>query len=208
LKLRSSSGVEVKQFATPGPNPQEKEDAGLSKNSRESKAMEVFDAIRTVLAVRAFEDKPVPDEIVDRIVEAGRLTASAMNKQPWHFIVVKDRARIEELGRAIPSGRYVSSAAFAVAVAIERSPLAISDGSRAIQDMVLTAWSEGVGSNWVGFIGMLDGVATTLKVPDDLQLLAVVPFGYPAKQVGKGKKERRTSADVVSLEEFGTSYRP
>lgn len=74
--------------------------------------------------------------------------------------------------------------------------------------MVLTAWSEGVGSNWVGFIGMLDEVAKTLKVPDDLQLLAVVPFGYPAKQVGKGKKERRPSAEAASLEEFGTAHRP
>jgi nitroreductase len=171
--------------------------------------MEVFDAIRTVLAVRAFdENKPVPDELVDKIIEAGRLTASAMNKQPWHFILIKDRERMSELGSLIRSGPYVSSAAFAVAVAVERSPLAISDGSRAVQDMVLTAWSEGVGSNWVGFIGMLDEVAETLKVPEDLQLLAIVPFGYPAKPVGKGKKQRRPSADVVSLEEFGTPYLP
>lgn len=168
--------------------------------------MEVFDAIRTVLAVRAFEDKPVPDELVDRILESGRLTASAMNKQPWHFILVKDRDRITQIGGALRSGRYVSSASFAVAVAVERTQWAVSDGSRAIQDMVLTAWSEGVGSNWVGFSGMLDEVGKMLKVPGDLQLLAVIPFGYPAKQVGKGNKQRRPSAEVVSLEEFGTPY--
>lgn len=168
--------------------------------------MEVFEAIRTVLAVRAFEDKPVPDELIDRILEAGRLTASAMNKQPWHFIVVRDRARIAELGAALRSGRYVASAAFAVAVAVERSPLAVSDGSRAIQDMVLTAWAEGVGSNWVGFTGMLDEAGKLLKVPGKLQLLSVIPFGYPAKQMGKGNKQRRLTADVVSLEEFGTPY--
>lgn len=170
--------------------------------------MEVFEAIRTVLAVRAFEDRPVSDELVDRILEAGRLTASAMNKQPWHFIVVRDRARIAELGAAIRSGPYVASAAFAVAVAVERSPLAVSDGSRAIQDMVLTAWAEGVGSNWVGFTGMLDHVGKMLKVPRELELLSVIPFGYPAKQVGKGNKQRRPTAEVVSLEEFGTPYRP
>jgi nitroreductase len=170
--------------------------------------MEVFDAIRTVLAVRAFEDKPVPDALVDRILEAGRLTASAMNKQPWHFVVVKDRSRIAELASTLRSGPYVASAAFAVAVAVERSPLAISDGSRAIQDMILTAWSEGVGSNWVGFSGMLDDAAKLLKVPGELELLSVIPFGYPAKQVGKGNKQRRPAADVVSLEEFGTPYEP
>ena len=50
----------------------------------------VFDAVRTVMAIRDYADKPVPAEIVTRIVEAGRLTASASNKQPWHFVVVRD----------------------------------------------------------------------------------------------------------------------
>jgi nitroreductase len=53
--------------------------------------MEVFDAVRTVLAVRSYEDRDVPDGVVHRIVEAGHLTASSMNKQPWHFIVVRER---------------------------------------------------------------------------------------------------------------------
>ena len=52
--------------------------------------MAVFDEVRTVLAVRKFQDKPVPPEVVRRIVEAGRLTGSSMNRQPWHFIVVKN----------------------------------------------------------------------------------------------------------------------
>lgn len=170
--------------------------------------MEVFDAIRTVLAVRAFEDKPIPHDVVTRILEAGRLTASAMNKQPWHFIVIRDRDRITSLGSALRTGPYVSSAALAVAVAVEPSPLAISDGSRAIQDMILTAWSEGVASNWVGFAGMLDEVGAMLKVPDDLQLLAVVPFGYPVGRVSKGHKERKPHSEVISLEQYGTPYRP
>jgi len=54
--------------------------------------MEVYDAVRTVLAVRDFQIKPVPDTLVKRIVEAARLTASSTNGQPWHFIIVKDRA--------------------------------------------------------------------------------------------------------------------
>ena len=57
--------------------------------------MDVFDAVRTVLAVRAYEDRPVPDDLVRRIVESGRLTASSMNRQPWHFIVVQDRENLD-----------------------------------------------------------------------------------------------------------------
>ena len=52
--------------------------------------MEAFAAIRTLLAVRSYQDKPVPDAVVRRIVEAGRLTGSGMNGQPWHFIVIRD----------------------------------------------------------------------------------------------------------------------
>lgn len=168
--------------------------------------MEVFDAVRTVLAVREFTKTPVPDPVLDKILEAGRLTASAMNKQPWHFIVVKDESRLSQLAGYMRSGRYISTAPVAVAVAVEKGPLAISDGSRAIQDMVLTAWEEGVGSNWVGFLGMLDEVKGFLKVPDDLELLAVIPFGYPAKEVGRGNKQRKARAEITHQEEFGRPY--
>jgi len=109
--------------------------------------MQVFDAVRTVLAVRSYQDKPVPPDIVRRIVEAGRLTASSMNGQPWHFIVVENRDTLRQLGTLAKTGPYIVQAPLAIVVAIEKSKLAISDGSRAIQSMILTAWSDGVGSN-------------------------------------------------------------
>ncbi len=62
--------------------------------------MEVFESVRTVLAVRSYQDKPVPPEVVTRIVEAGRLTASSMNGQPWHFIVVENRDMLRRLAVA------------------------------------------------------------------------------------------------------------
>jgi nitroreductase len=108
--------------------------------------VEVFDAVRTVLAVRNYRDSPVPQGTVRRIVEAGRLTASSMNGQPWHFIVVENRNTIRELGKLAPTGPYLAQASVAVVVAIEKTRFAVSDASRAIQSMILTAWSEGVGS--------------------------------------------------------------
>ena len=62
------------------------------------KRMEVFEAVRTVLAVRSYQDRPIPPDLVRRIVEAGRLTASSMNGQPWHFIVVENRDTLRRLG--------------------------------------------------------------------------------------------------------------
>ena len=168
--------------------------------------MEVFEAVRTALAVRAFQDKAVSQESIDRIVDAGRLTASSMNGQPWHFLVVEHRDTLKKLGETVRTGPYTAQAAFAVVVAVEKTPYALSDGSRAIQSMILTAWSEGIGSNWTGFLP-LPAVNALLGIPESLDVLAVVPFGYPAKTIGKGQKKRKDAADVVSYEKFGQSYR-
>jgi nitroreductase len=168
--------------------------------------MEVFDAVRTVLAVRSFQDKPIPRETVQRIVEAGRLTASSMNGQPWHFIVVEDRDTLRTIGGMLRTGPYVAQAPLAVVVAIQKTQFAVSDASRAIQSMILAAWSEGVGSNWVGFIGGLDSIKPLLNIPKDIDVLAVVPFGYPVKSLGRGKKQRKPAAEVVHRGKFGEPF--
>lgn len=82
--------------------------------------MDIGDAIRTLLAVREYQDRPVPEATVRRIVEAARLTGSAMNAQPWHFIVVQERETLRELGRLARSGPYVAQAPLAVVVAVEK----------------------------------------------------------------------------------------
>ena len=168
--------------------------------------MEVEEAVRTVLAVRDFQSKPVPESQVKRIVEAARLTASSMNGQPWHFIVVQNRGTLRQLGELMRSGRYNAEAAFAVAVAVDKSsPYGVSDASRAVQSMVQMAWSEGVGSNWTGWVGMTQ-VAALLGVPDSIDVMAVMPFGYPAQTRAGGKKQRKALSEVAHRERFGQAF--
>ena len=88
--------------------------------------MDVFDAVRTMLAVRAYQDKPVPEAVVRRILEAGRLTASASNLQPWHFIVIQNRDTLHQLGTLAPSGPYVARAPLAIVVAVDKTRFAVS----------------------------------------------------------------------------------
>ncbi|HEV8437695.1 MAG TPA: nitroreductase family protein [Methylomirabilota bacterium] len=167
--------------------------------------MEVFDGIRTMLAVRRYQETPVPAAVVQRIVEAGRLTGSAMNAQPWHFIVVQDRQTLRRLGALARSGPYVAQAPLAIVVAIETSRFAVSDASRAIQSMMLTAWADGVGANWVGF-GGLDEVKPLLDIPAGLDVLAVVPFGYPVERLGRGNKQRKPLRQIVHRERYGRPF--
>ncbi|MSQ42232.1 MAG: nitroreductase [Dehalococcoidia bacterium] len=168
--------------------------------------MGVFEAVRTVLAVRSYQDRAVPAEVVSRIAEAARLTASSQNRQPWHFIVVEARAALRQLGALCTSGPYTADAAFAIVVGVNAdSRSGTADAARAIQSMVLTAWEAGVGSNWVG-IARADEVRTLLGAPSTLNLVAVVPFGYPARRAGLGKKDRKPLGEVVHRGRFGVPF--
>jgi nitroreductase len=128
-----------------------------------------------------------------------------MNLQPWHFVVVQDRARLQQIGALARSGPYIAQAPLAIVVLIERTPYAVSDASRAIQSMVLAAWAHGIGSNWVGFVnfGGVDDLKPLLGIPDTFDVLAILPFGYPTKEVGLGRKKRKPAEQVVSYERFG-----
>jgi len=167
--------------------------------------MQVFEAVKTVLAVRSYQDKPIPPDVVQQVVQAAHLSASSMNLQPWHFIVIEDRETLEKLGGIATYGPYIAQAAMAIAVVIEKSRFSVSDASRAIQSMVLTAWEVGVGSNWVGFFG-IDAAKPILGIPDELDLFAIVPFGYPTQAVGKGRKKRKLLSEVVSRERYGQPF--
>src|SRR2546426_3954686 len=136
----------------------------------------VFEVVRTVMAIREYDERPLPDDFARRILEAARLTASASNRQPWHFVLVRDPERVRKLGTLIRTGRHTSGAAAAVIVAYEKEAgqYGMSDASRAIQSMIIVAWGGGVGSNWTGFGGM-GGGGRGVGVPRAYDLLGGVP---------------------------------
>ena len=71
--------------------------------------------------------------------------------------------------------------------------------------MILTAWSNGVGSNWVGFQGLAE-VKQLLGIPEAMELLAILPFGYPDQATGQGKKQRKPLSEVAHRERFGQPF--
>ena len=170
--------------------------------------MNVFDAVRTLLAVRRYQDRPIPDELVRRIVDAGRLTASANNRQPWHFVVVRDRDRLRELGRLVQTGPYIADAQLAIAVGYEKAwAPGVSDASRAIHSMMLTAWDDGVGSNWTGFRGLGMPAARLRHIPNGLQrLLRRRKTVRNMAQPCGGHSQRKPLGEVASREQYGQPF--
>lgn len=169
--------------------------------------METRETLRTLLAVRSFKSRELAQDSLLSILEAGRQTGSARNLQPWHFVVVQERAHLEKLGALCPTGPYVAEAAAAIVVAVDKTPFAVSDASRAIHSMMLAAWDEGIGSNWVGFTQHLSEVGRELGIPEQLEVLAVIPLGYPAEPVGQGKKKRKPLDEVAHRERWGEPFR-
>ncbi|MFQ5915402.1 MAG: nitroreductase family protein [Nitrospinota bacterium] len=167
--------------------------------------MDVHEAIRTRYAVRSFQPDPLPEESILRILEAGRLAPSQRNRQQWHFVVVQDRGTLREIGELASSGPYIAQAAMAVVVVMQGSKMPQIDATRAAQNMILAAWAEGVGTCWVGGIDR-DKVKELLKIPQDADLVMILPFGRPTHLSLKGKKNRKPLAEVAHRERFGDPY--
>jgi nitroreductase len=164
--------------------------------------MNVMDAIRSKRAVRQFQDKPLPDEVVETIVDAGRLSGSAKNRQPWSFIVVRDRAALEGLSTCGEFCGHLAGAAMAIALVTPDPHQRLSmpfDLGRTTQNMMLAGWELGVGSV-MATIYQPNKAAEILGVPPDYVIPWCISFGYPLEDPSRRpprKGGRRTFEDVV-----------
>lgn len=166
--------------------------------------MDVFECVSTLSSVRSFIDKEVNEDLIMKVLQAGRLAPSAHNDQPWKFILIRDKHRISKLQRYCLSGSFVSQSAFCVVILTKRSSKWYQvDGTRAVQNMVLTAWENGLGSCWIGRIDD-KGLSEFLNIPEDWHILTVLPFGYFRRENYFSRKIRKPEEDVFCLEKFGT----
>ncbi len=165
--------------------------------------MSVVDVILSRRSIRKYRMKSVPHKIVRRILEAGRHAPSASNMQPWHFIIVADQKIKEELSE----GRwntFIKESAFTivgcayVGNAYGRKWSTI-DTTIALENMVIAAWSLGVGSCWIGDFKARD-VKELLKIPPDWKIVSLVSFGYPDERPKKTSRKR--IGEIVSYDRF------
>jgi len=163
--------------------------------------VDAYLAIASRREVRRYDGRPLPDDTVRRILDAGRLSGSSKNRQARRFVVV--RSRVQEVAAAVWNPANVEGAALVVAIVVAgKGPLAF-DAGRAGQNMLLAAWSEGIGScpN-----GVSDGEAMgrALDLAEGEQVAIVLSFGYPLRPVSPERRpvERWVeAADRVPFED-------
>ena len=167
--------------------------------------MEVYDCLRSRLTIRGFKPDPVPDEMVTRILQAGRWAPSSRNLQPWHFIVIRDRETLQEIGRIATSGSFVAQAPLAIAIVMEDADRPELDAGRALQQMELLAWSEGLGTCFVGLRDEEQNrkVKEMLGIPDRMDLITVLPFGYRLDSIKVSGRRRKPLSGITHAERFG-----
>ena len=154
--------------------------------------MSILDSILSRRSVRKYENKEIPREVVNQILEAGRQAPSAVNKQPIRFVIVKDGDLTKNFSSAL-FNRFVKDAPMViVGCADVKSFLtgkwAVIDTTIALQNMVIAAWSLGVGSCWIGAFEE-EKIKQLLKIPEKWKIVALVTFGYPAEE-SKPKKKK------------------
>lgn len=164
--------------------------------------MDALEAIAGRYSTREFAQTPVPQDVIERIVDAGRLAPTARNVQPWHFVVVTDAGTRKRIAELADYGKFIAQAPVCACVFCQDTKYYLEDGCAATQNMLIAATALGVQSCWVAgdkkpYCGT---IAAMLGVPAGHKLVAMVVLGYEAR---KGKPTpKRPLAEVLHWERF------
>jgi nitroreductase len=171
--------------------------------------METWDAIRARRNVRTYEDRPIPPEDLERILEAARRTPSSMNEQPWDFVLCTERETLQELSRTWRYATHVAGSAAMVALVAagaadpdERDSIAYDMGQATLQ-MMVTAADLGIGSSHAS-VGDQDLARRILGLPPDRSCVGLIAFGYPADRPLRpiARPDRRPLEQIVHHERW------
>lgn len=164
--------------------------------------MDAFTAMKKRRTCREFEaGKSIPKEQLEQLVDSGRLAATAINIQPWEFVVITDRDMMQKIADLAEYGKHVAKGSACIAVLCKDGPYYLEDGCAATQNILVAATALGLGSAWVA--GDKKDYGTELKeligAPVDLHLVSVIALGYSTDDTNP---EKRSVEDMIHWEKF------
>ena len=151
--------------------------------------MDAMQAILTRRSIRQYTQEPVPDELVDELLHAAMSAPSAGNQQPWQFVIIRERKKLDAIPHFHPYAEMVKSASVAILVCGDmrretNKGFWSQDCAAATQNFLLAAHAKGLGAVWVGVFPedeRVEGFRKLLGIPDDVIPFALVPVGFPAE---------------------------
>lgn len=169
-------------------------------------AVELLDIIKTRRSIRKYKPEDVPDEYIEKMLEAARWAPSAVNGQPWRFLVVRDKEIKKKMGKYIKSylviNRHVSEAPVIIAICSKDKSYkwASLDCAMASQNIMLEAHSLGLGSCFIGVFNE-NKIKELLGMPDKMGIVGLITVGYPD---GEAEAPPRLELDEIA---FYDAYR-
>ncbi len=155
--------------------------------------MDIYQTITTRRTIRLFDSRPIDKKIMEQIVNAGRLAPSAGNRQILEFVIVQEPENCKRMLEQLKWAAYVqprrtpgpeqSPKAYVIVLIRDREITWINaaDAGAAMENMILTAWSQDIGSCWLASVDH-DNVKKLFAIPDEYQIFGVLALGYPAEQ--------------------------
>ncbi|HHV19693.1 MAG TPA: nitroreductase family protein [Thermoanaerobacterales bacterium] len=165
-------------------------------------ASEVIRIIKERRSVREYLPRHISKEVLEDIVDCGRLAPSARNLQPWLFVVSTEKTIKEEIAKLAVHGRFIANAAACISVFCEReNNHPVEDGSAATQNILIAAKAHGIDSCWVAGYKKehSESVREFLGVPQKYMLISLIALGYSDKTVNKPKK---ALSEVIRWEKY------
>ena len=167
--------------------------------------MNTQDCIVTKLDIREFSNEKVPSDMISTILNSARYSGSGLNTQHWRFIVIKERNNLRKLSENSTSGQWIVNANFAIILLTDpKYGFHLLDAGRVIQNMQLSGWDKGVGSGLYTGINN-EKMRSDFKIPSNLNISAVVGFGFPIKSITGRRKNRKPLSELAYDEVYGNS---
>jgi nitroreductase len=163
--------------------------------------MECIEALKTRRSVRAYTGEPVSREVIEDIVDCGRLAATAINIQPWEFVVVTDAQMLRAIAAATDYGSFIAQAAACVLVLCRDTKYYLEDGCNASQNILVAARAHGLGTCWVAGDkkAYAQKVRKMVGAPETHKLISLLAIGHPAQEP---EKEKRPLSEVLHWEKY------
>jgi nitroreductase len=171
--------------------------------------MEVYEAIRARHSVRSYQNRAVEPAKLARVLEAARLAPSARNDQEWRFVVVGDQARREQLATRASTQHFMLEAPLIIAACAQTDGRRMRCGQLAypidvaiaLDHLTLAAAAEGLGTCWIGSFDA-DEVRRILGIPPEVEVVGLMPLGYPRESGSPPKKSRLPMEQIVRRESW------
>lgn len=166
--------------------------------------MENLELLRFRRSVRAFQNKSIPKNQLEEIIDVARFAPTARNVQPWEFVVVTDKLKLNALANLAENGRFISSAAACIAVFCTDTKYYLEDGSAATCNILLAATALGIGSCWVAGDKKPYAlqVNNLLHAPLGMKLNSLIALGYPQEKGCFKLAEKRKLKELLHWEKF------